>query len=35
MFCSSKDQIKTDQKTNLMYCFICPGCNEKYMGKND
>ena len=35
MFCSSKDQIPTDQKANLMYRFTCPGCNEKYIGKTD
>ena len=35
MFCSSKDQIPTDQKANLIYRFTCPGCNEKYIGKTD
>ena len=35
MFRSSKDQITTDQKPNLIYCFTCPGCNEKYVGKTD
>ena len=35
MFCSSKDQIPTDQKANLIYRFTFPGCNEKYIGKTD
>ena len=35
MFCSSKDQIPTDQKANLIYRFTCPSCNEKYIGKTD
>ena len=35
MFYSSKDQIPTDQKANLIYRFTCPGCNEKYVGKTD
>ena len=34
MFRSSKDQITADQEPNLVYCFTCPGCNEKYIGKN-
>ena len=35
MFCSSKDQIPTDQKANLICRFTFPGCNEKYIGKAD
>ena len=35
MLCSSKDQIPTNQKENLIYRFTCPGCNEKYIGKTD
>ena len=35
MFCSSMDEIPTDQKVNLIYRFTCPGCNEKYIGKTD
>ena len=35
MFCSSKDQIPADQKANLINCFTCPGCKEKYIGKTD
>ena len=35
MFCSSKDQIPTDPKSNLIYRFTCPGCNEKYIGKTE
>ena len=35
MFCSAKDFIPTIQKSNIIYCLTCPGCNEKYIGKTD
>ena len=35
MLYSSKDQIPTDQKSNLINCFTCPGCKGKYIGKTD
>ena len=35
MFCSAKEFIPTDQKSNVIYCLTCPGCNKKYIGKTD
>ena len=35
MFCSSKDQVPTEQKSNVIYKIICPGCQQMYIGKTD
>ena len=35
MFCSTKDIISTLEKSNIIYCLICPGCNENYIRKTD
>ena len=35
MFCSNKDKIKFEQKSNVIYEFTCPGCGKKYIGKTD
>ena len=35
MFCSNKDKLKFEQKSNLIYEFTCPGCQKKYIGKTD
>ena len=35
MFCSAKDFIPTFQKSNVVHCLICAGCNKKYLGKTD
>ena len=29
------DFIPTLQKSNVVSCLTCPGCNEKYIGKTD
>ena len=31
----SQRLILTLQKSNVIYCLTCPGCNEKYIGKTD
>ena len=28
MFCSAKDKVKTNQKTNIVYDIQCPACKE-------
>ena len=35
LFCPVKDFIPTHQKSNVVYCFACPGSNQKYIGKTD
>lgn len=35
VFCSNKDKIKFEQKSNVIYEFICPGCNRQYIGRTD
>ena len=35
MFCSNKDKLKFEQKSNLIYEFTCRGCQKKYIGKTD
>ena len=35
MFCSNKDHIQFQQKANIVYRIMCPGCYNKYMGKTD
>ena len=35
MFCSNKDPIKNLMKSNVVYCFTCPGCAKTYVGKTD
>ena len=34
-FCPTKDKIPRNQKANLIYQIVCPGCGEKYIGKTD
>ena len=35
MFCSDKDHIQFQQKTNVIYRITGPGCYNKYIGKAD
>ena len=35
MFCSNKDPIQKLMKANVVYCFSCPGCYKRYVGKTD
>ena len=35
MFCPTKDKIPELQKSNVVYCIDCPGCNQSYVGKTD
>ena len=35
MFCSNKDKLKFEQKSNLIDEFTCPGCQKTYIGKTD
>ena len=35
MFCSNKDKIPNELKSNCVYEFKCPGCSERYIGKTD
>ena len=35
MFCSAKDKIQDNQKSNVIYKIRCPGCNGTYIGKTD
>jgi len=35
MFCSNKDKITEDLKSNAIYKFRCPGCSDEYIGKTD
>ena len=35
MFCSTKDKIKTLQKSSIIYKIECPACKEHYVGKTD
>ena len=35
MFCSNKDKIDPLKKANVVYCFTCPGCAKKYIGKTE
>ena len=35
MFCSSKDQIQFQKKTNVIFKITCPGCFKKYIDKTD
>ena len=34
-FCSVKDKIPDDQKSNVIYHIKCPGCGEVYVGKTN
>ena len=33
--CSVKDKIPEDQKNNVIYSILCPGCGETYVGKTN
>ena len=35
MFCPTKDKVTKEQKANVIYKIICPGCNNVYVGKTD
>ena len=35
MFCSVKDKIPSNQKSNVIYTIKSPGCAEDYVGKTD
>ena len=35
MFCPTKDKVTKEQKANVVYKIICPGCNNVYVGKTD
>ena len=35
MFCSNKDRLDPIKKANVVYCFTCPGCAKKYIGKTE
>ena len=35
MFGSNKDKLPMLDKSNLIYCFRCPGCDESYIGKTE
>ena len=34
-FLSKKDKVPDLQRSNLIYKFTCPGCNESYIGKTE
>ena len=34
-FCSNKDKVPEDLRSNVIYELSCPGCNTKYVGKTD
>ena len=34
-FCSVKDKIPDQQKSNVIYNINCPGCGDNYIGKTD
>jgi hypothetical protein len=34
-FCSAKDHIPFEQKTNVIYQIVCPGCKKHYIGKTN
>ena len=33
MFCTTKDSISAEQKSNVIYGITCPSCFQKYVGK--
>ena len=35
MFCPTKDKISWNQKANVIYIILCPGCHNDYVGKKD
>ena len=35
MFCPTKDKTPVQQKSNVIYKLVCPGCNKTYVGKTD
>ena len=35
MFCPTKDKVTKEQKANVIYKIICPGCNNVYVSKID
>ena len=35
MFCNNKNSISVEQKSNINYRIICPGCFQKCVGKTD
>ena len=35
MFCPTKEKVAKEQKANVIYKIICPGCNNVYVGKTD
>ena len=34
-FCSTKDNISIEQRSEVIYEITCRGCGEKYIGKTD
>ena len=35
LYCSTKDKIPSDQRSNVIYEIKCPGCGGTYIGKTD
>ena len=35
IYCSTKDKIPSDQRSNIIYEIKCPGCGGTYIGKTD
>ena len=35
MFCTTKDSISAEQKSNVIYEITCPSCFQKYVGKTN
>ena len=35
VFCNSKDKTSFLSQSNVVYTFVCPGCNSSYIGKTE
>ena len=34
-YCNKKDKVPKYQKSQIGYEFLCPACNNTYLGKTD
>ena len=35
VFCNNKDKTSFLCQSNMVYKFVCPGCNSSYVGKTE